>query len=1036
MFSSKPDRLRSLPLTYGGEIRRTILIRKGERGRFEKHLDQLGTLNIKSLVDDSSLSTNLLIGKHRPKIFANVIKSDTPQGIIFDAKHKHLGSLVVSHNNQLIQMLGGKRFDYLLTEGVLNQDFAKVKGGRDEFEEITYEITSIDSMDDPSLTFLSVVCSDSPASIEALPIINEAIIKTRGSRYDTRVAAYRDMLAGTNLQRPYHQNLSWRLGSQGFSKGDKWYSEQQKYWSKLIKTPLKSKTAPFIPIQMKKKDVKWMMIRPKGDSLTIINEADYLGHVNIIGAETFTFPPKISQVKRKENFFDFKNYDFTSIKDIENLEVFAAGLTLAEVKKLLPLFKMRTLRKLAFLEGGIDTAEFVVANLSADLISLNLESTNLRFDSKNSQLSDIISAMNGLEYLNLRNTMILKDEFSKIVNNLPQSIRELYLSGLNSWTIDTAKEFSKKTLQNLKTLDLRNSSLDERYTKHIFRAIPSHIEELYLNGMVYVIDDSFKSLLIQKRSELTALSLGGFHLNIHYSDISLPKLTSLHIGKGPFNNKALRQIKFGKNTLRSVKIVGVKDVLIQHLVPFFDSKMELLELEESPISATSIASITKNISSIETLRLNRSDLALPEITALTSSGIKIKNLDLSNNRISNSAVKLIAESFGAELKSLNLSDNPISEGATQYLTKIPYLEKLYLNNVFSIDIESLIKFIHPNLKALSLAQNQISDQDMILLAPSLPPNLGLLNLNDSRLSNVGLHALAKHMPQLSELAIDSIGEKEFLEYLPTSLSSLQISLCGNDQGKDPISTALPPYLKQFEIRGCKDKLNLEWSQQTFPRSLQDVHLYSIGLNISNKEHFAANWPGNLRFLEIANVNIQKNNRSTLFKRSSSSVDDLWDYDHSLTVEDQLRYIRGHHPGAKLRYRQMHGGFGPEHIEELKKFDITMFFIPSLKVKAADFHLFSTHDLRFVRYFDNSGSTMNGKELASVFRKFPPYMIAINIPSSQMQPEEVDEVIASLPPYLGRINISGSKIGEKGISKFRAYAEKVLKEKGFVINIVE
>lgn len=67
-FSKRPNFLYSYSLDMGGDSKKSILFLKSEHQRFKKHIDHLGNLQLKSLIEDHNLSTNLITGYQYPEI--------------------------------------------------------------------------------------------------------------------------------------------------------------------------------------------------------------------------------------------------------------------------------------------------------------------------------------------------------------------------------------------------------------------------------------------------------------------------------------------------------------------------------------------------------------------------------------------------------------------------------------------------------------------------------------------------------------------------------------------------------------------------------------------------------------------------------------------------------------------------------------------------------------------------------------------------------------------------------------------------------
>lgn len=180
-FAKKPDRIYSIALDFGEERARSILFNKADSAKFQKHLDAKGDLNLTDLLEDHKLKTLLVRNEDYGSLTRKLTDiNERGDQFVREKYQDHVSLWVTRDNRQLIEMLNAKRFDYIISDAIEDQDF-KVSGLKQEsFVHINFSTTNVKDSNDPSLTMISIACSIHPSTLAAMPYLNKWINLTRG----------------------------------------------------------------------------------------------------------------------------------------------------------------------------------------------------------------------------------------------------------------------------------------------------------------------------------------------------------------------------------------------------------------------------------------------------------------------------------------------------------------------------------------------------------------------------------------------------------------------------------------------------------------------------------------------------------------------------------------------------------------------------------------------------------------------------------------------------------------------------------------
>ncbi|XP_051271205.1 NACHT, LRR and PYD domains-containing protein 12-like isoform X2 [Dicentrarchus labrax] len=418
----------------------------------------------------------------------------------------------------------------------------------------------------------------------------------------------------------------------------------------------------------------------------------------------------------------------------------------------------------------------------------------------------------------------------------PSHLRELYLSG-NSLNESGVKLLSAGLrspncrLENLRLRSCRLSEISCDYLVSALKSNPSHLRELDLSNNK--LQDSGVKLLCgfleSPHCRLETLRL----INCSLSEISCDYLVSALMS----NPSHLRELDLSNNKLQDSGV---------NLCGFLESphcRLETLRLRDCSLSEISCSSLVSALKSnpshlreldlsdnklqdsgvnlcgflesphcrLETLRLKSCRLSKIScsslVSALKSNPSHLRELDLSDNKLYDSGVKLLCgflESPHCRLETLRLIYCSLSEISCDYLVSAlksnpSHLRELDLsnNNLQDSGVKLLCGFLespHCRLETLRLSWcrlSEISCSSLVSALKSNPSHLRELDLSDNKLQDSGVKLLCG-----------------FLESPHCRLETLRLSCCSlTEISIDYLISALesnPSHLRRLELSGNSD----------------------------------------------------------------------------------------------------------------------------------------------------------------------------------------------------------------------------------------
>uniref|UniRef100_A0A8P4G387 NACHT, LRR and PYD domains-containing protein 12 n=1 Tax=Dicentrarchus labrax TaxID=13489 RepID=A0A8P4G387_DICLA len=361
----------------------------------------------------------------------------------------------------------------------------------------------------------------------------------------------------------------------------------------------------------------------------------------------------------------------------------------------------------------------------------------------------------------------------------PSHLRELYLSG-NSLNESGVKLLSAGLrspncrLENLRLRSCRLSEISCDYLVSALKSNPSHLRELDLSNNK--LQDSGVKLLCgfleSPHCRLETLRLRDCSL----SEISCSSLVSALKS----NPSHLRELDLSDNKLQDSGV---------NLCGFLESphcRLETLRLKSCRLSKISCSSL---------------------VSALKSNPSHLRELDLSDNKLYDSGVKLLCgflESPHCRLETLRLIYCSLSEISCDYLVSAlksnpSHLRELDLsnNNLQDSGVKLLCGFLespHCRLETLRLSWcrlSEISCSSLVSALKSNPSHLRELDLSDNKLQDSGVKLLCG-----------------FLESPHCRLETLRLSCCSlTEISIDYLISALesnPSHLRRLELSGNSD----------------------------------------------------------------------------------------------------------------------------------------------------------------------------------------------------------------------------------------
>lgn len=1072
LFAKKQDRLYSIGLTLAEQETRTILFNQQHAGRFSKHLDKKGDLNLESLFKDSTLKTVLIRDKDYGFITQWLTRVDEQgEQVVRDEFKTHVSLLVVKDNRQLIEMLHAERFDYSFSE-LDQKELNDSKLSPGQFGQIPYDTIRVKDSRDPNLVQVSLACSVHPLTIKALPYINRWVSIHRGIFWEMQNRSYRSLLEGKEISQQLRYGMV--ISFKGIFEGgglDGWVPLQARHFPGLRVFPPEPSPQRVAVSPKPAPALRWILAEESPGELTLFNDSStgmreefntnlspYTPHVlnfQVSRVERTLSPSQKHLLNDSSPFLERKSY--ASIKEIprefssppKKMTVFASGLKPEDLPALKPYLQSSSLRELAFFGGSGPVIAEVVASLPKSIKRLNFMASSLT-------LTTLPEALRGLslQALHLNDTELSEDQLEKVLELLPPSLEELSLGfQRRAWTPRTAQAFAKRKFPRLRTLDLENCFLSDTEFQWIAKGIPSSLEELRL-GYNVITHRTLRPLFPQGLPALHTLDLSG-----NFPFRKFPSQQPLVMPQG-IRNFAAQDCNLNQENLSDLILPqGLTSINLSSnalgddglalILPKLGKKLHQLRLSNTRITERSTEAIARSgITAIDELHLGTNRLGDAAIEALSRGSIEIKRLFLPANRITTRGANLIAQKWMGALEALSLAGNPISSSGISQLAKkwSSRLVELDLGNLVSLDVAQLAAALPPKLILLDLSQNQLSNADIEVLAKHLPKTLETLVLSGAVFDQRGAKDLAASIPpSLHQLFLDKVplggeGFAAVFQSLPPSVRKLVVGpMKLTPEQTSAIGAALPQGL-----------VSLRWVQSQFepvadpvvrnlPESLRECFFISTPVVLSRPGMDRLRLPSNLRDLSLEGGATDGPTIEALIRVLPSSLEEfllMGPVELGATALGELakRDLRnqrtlafgGHLMTPKSIMPVLKHSGGPR---------VLAFFGPLWKAPQ-EFAQFESRDFKNVRAAAFSNFALPSSTLIAVVKRLPAEMFLLGLNSSGMTLSSVPALIRVLPRELRILNISGNDIGQKGHDLFRAYKEKREREDGIPFNLME
>lgn len=1068
VFAKKPDRLYSIPLTLEGDNPLKILINRDDEKRFQRHTDSKGDLSLESLLADPSLKTIFI----RDFDYGPITRKVTRRGEdgdqdVQEAYRKYVDLILVRDNRQLLEMLRAKRFDYILSSAIGEEDYQSTHIDPTSFKEFTYQSKALTSLSDPNLVMSSIVCAIHPLTLKALPTINSQIASLRGIQWVDAKSRYRSQLDSSYLNfggfsdSPVH-NFRGAFDSGG---ADQWYRLQQRYFPDLLLFPPSAVTQAFPILPERAPSPRWAMVSQEdGNVITLLNESSVPGKapwanpVDPLQIQFHVYPydflagmlseSQNSAVRDPKIFSDskssatFSELHFPAHTPPTQLTLFGFGLSLSEVQKTLPI--LSGLKSLAAFGLNPEASAWLVDHLPPQLEKLNLTSCSLTRADLPQKIRNL-----PLRALLLPNSQISQAQMKRLVPALPTTLEELSLAyHRNSFDEEVVHEIQNHGLPNLKKLDLENCMLRDSLLIEMDAWIREPMKSLNL-GTNWLTPQSVFWLFKKKLDHLVELNLSG---NAVVSALPTPvrlppRLKRLNLSNSNLNKNTLTRIEFPTALeLLDVSENNLSKANLRPLMHSLGEEVQFVSLAGSHLGVEVAEALAQSgIKSISELHLEKNSLGDQGLEALAKASFQVNRLYLSSNRIRNKGAEIIAKTWLPQLVSLNLSENPISEAGTRILaSNLPAkMEELSLASLFSLDASFLAKRLPQSLLTLNLSGNQLSDSDLRTLAPRLPTTLTKLNLGGANLGEEGAWSLARFLPpHLSSLDLKQThftpsGIGILARALPGSLSRLSLGPAVIDPlGVEQLASHLPRALTFLSVyRFAASGADLAPLLNALPNSLIKFNLESTDLSASASTTMGSHWPPTLREFYYGGNAIPSS--STLFKKVPETLERLALYGAQLT-DAGIQAIASH-PLEHLHEIEWSGnrfttqGFNqfltPDrrfwYLETMNNPNLDRLFLAKLPEKLS----------RSLRFIAINNVPLGSKEIETLCRKLKKGAMGFDFTSTQLSYQGLDRVLKAIPGPIGILGIRGTNIGDAGRKRVEAYAQEQEQTTGVPLKIL-
>uniref|UniRef100_A0A673HXN7 NACHT domain-containing protein n=1 Tax=Sinocyclocheilus rhinocerous TaxID=307959 RepID=A0A673HXN7_9TELE len=211
-----------------------------------------------------------------------------------------------------------------------------------------------------------------------------------------------------------------------------------------------------------------------------------------------------------------------------------------------------------------------------------------------------------------------------------------------------------------------------------------------------------------------------------------------------------------------------------------DSNLKELNMNNNNLQDSGVKKLCIGLKSIncklEILRLSKCDLTVKSCSALASvlrlDSSSLKDLDLSNNNLQDSGVKLLSDGLKENCKLEKLLQNPSSVEACQYVTGIVGKNPLLLRELNLSErelgdtrvnqISALLQDKHCKLKTLHLRKCGLTEESCSALATVLRSNSSLkeLDMSNNNLQDSGVKKLQNGLENIN-CTLEKLGNMYF-----------------------------------------------------------------------------------------------------------------------------------------------------------------------------------------------------------------------------------------------------------------------------------
>lgn len=1087
VFAQKPNRIYSIPLNVGGEYNRSIVYRAEDDPRFAKHLDPKGDLNLESLLKDRTLKTLLIRDRDYGRLSRMVTEYNaTGEQQVKTEYRTHVMLLVARDNRQIVEMLNAERFDYTISDVIEDQDLKQSGIDPSRFHHLNFESSGVLNKRDPSFVFVSIACAVHPLTLRAMPYINQWISRIRGLEWYMKKSAYRRKM--DPKQGFFDPVLSTILRFRGeFNIGglDFWYPKQQAYFAELKRFPdaelspasilahSKVPVPTIPPISMTpSKTPRWTWLSDKAGTLTVLSEAipQSVYEDPSITSTWRTQNPPIDLIEdvlsdlrnvlstRAQSLFNdsrakesFTSLDFGRPQQVRHLTLFAYGLFEKDIQHLFNSIPWNELTELIVLGANPSASKAIVERLPSTLVRLKMITCSLSQTSIEAQAGKL----QHLQALHLDHSQVTERQLGKVLQSLPDGIRELSLSFLrNSWSAENCKIFGARKWPWLASLNLALNYLTDTELITLAKGMPTGLKRLNLGSNVFT-PRGLALLFEREFPKLTELDLRFCKVGSTLKHkIKLPSgLTRLKLRETNLTPATLSSIVFPRGlTHLDLSENTLGDQGMAFFIPLLAERVESLILSNTKIGSHTIQQLFRSGAPTQITALDLSDNGLTDtdLEPMFQAPLGTKALNLRMNSLHDKAVARLSEVLSSSLLKLDLSYNPITAQGVKALAKAlsknsaSQLKELGLFGLLSLDVEELKGSLKSGLEVLGLGDNLMTSQELAVLAPHLPVSLRTLDLRNSAFGEEGVKALARHMPpslgafRVDGVPLNSRAVMQLMAALPRSLSSFRVSGTQlNPEAADQLGAFLPQGLQELWLVGLSftERAGIAPILRRLPPSLIQFRIRGIEIAEKDAVEFLGHWPSNLRQAHLEAAPIAGKGVEFLMRDLPPSVERISFFGLGMT-DAALKSLEG---------RDFENLFMIGLSQELVT-DVGLDRLLAIAKRTRGFelanlqhltgHSWEGRDLSVFHWLFITNVPIPRKAILKLFKKLSPDVAWLNLTSIGLTLEDVGPLIRVLPKHLRRLHITGNRIGQKGIDQMRAYQAKKEAEEGIPFLLIE